>query len=428
MGLPLLLLLAAQGDPSVQDGSLEEYLRRLRTEREAIHAQLREPVRELVDRLEQLSDPTRSELERVRQELDGLGPEAGSILVVYIDPGETETSPPTGTSLRAREVTDALMRSNAPGIVDELIARTQTGSLSGRVHAVEILGTSPEIGRASAHLEELFRTAKGRLRLEVVRSLARLGGGQNAATLRAALTDDDSEIVGTVLEALAEAHSTDAAPAILNLTRLSDAAAPVSSEIVTYYLACPGVVDEDVLQALVGLALSNDVALEKRIEVLEAIPSFESAKSTKLRRQLDPILDTSVTALREAGLICLAVLGDRSAKRDLLRTYDQLVQNNDDWPEAYERRADIHLQVGDYTEAVRDYKRAIELLSSRARQGAYRKLWINMARAYVKSKKLRQASETLEEVGLSASLKQELAADPDFGPLREHSRYGRVFD
>lgn len=427
-GALLLLLLGALGQPSSQDGSLEEYLRRQRAEREALHARLREPVRELVDRLEQLSDPTRSELERVRQELDALGPEAGAILVVHIDPGNVETSPPSGTSLRAREVTDALMRARAPGIVDELIARTQTGSLTGRIHAVEVLGTSPDEERASAHLGTLFRTSEGRLRLEVVRSLATLGGGSNAATLRAALTDDDAEIVSTVLAALAEAHSTDAAPAVLNLTRVSDAAAPVSSQIVTYYLACPGVVDEDVLQALIDLALSNDVDLEKRIEVLEAIPSFESAKGSKLRRQLAPILDTSVTALREAGLICLAVLGDRSAKRDLLKAYDTVVQKNEDWPEAFERRADIHLKVGDYNEAIRDYKRAIELLSNRARQGAYRKLWINMARAYVQSKKLRQAHDTLVEVGLSAALKRELAEDPDFAPLREHSRYGRVLD
>jgi len=431
----LLLLasfaLATTTAAAAQDGSLEAYLRRLRIEREALHAQLREPVRELVDRLEQLDDPTRGELERVRQEIDGLGPEAGPILVPYIDPGpgpDGDESSPEGHELRAREITDALIRLRAPGIVGDLIRRTATGTAVGRIHAIEILGSSPEPERAGAHLEELFRTSTGKLRLEVVRSLARLGGTRNAPTLRAALTDSDPDVVGTVLAVLAAAHSIDAAPAVLNLTKLSDAAAPVSSGIVAYYLACPEVVDEEVLSALVGLALSADLELERRIEVLDAIPSFEAAKGSRLRRQLDPILDTSVTALREAGLICLASLGDRSARRDLLRAYDDLVQKNGDWPDAYEHRADIQLRIGNYNEAVKDYRRAIELLSSRARQGAYRKLWISMARAYVKGQKLRQAHDTLEEIGLSDKLKAELAADPDFSPLLEHSRYRKILE
>jgi len=188
-----------------QDGSLEAYLRRLRVQREALHAQLREPVRELVDQLEGLDDPSRSELERLRQALDDLGPEAGPILVLYIDPGDEgkdgATAATKGRVLRAREVTNALVRLRAPGIVEDLIRRTSTGSTTGRVHAVEILGTSPEPERAGAWLEELFRTSEGELRLEAVRALARLGGTEGP-TLRAALTDSDTEVVATVLAAV----------------------------------------------------------------------------------------------------------------------------------------------------------------------------------------------------------------------------------
>ena len=146
---PLLLLaafaLATAAPAAHQDGSLEAYLRRLRVEREALHARLREPVRELVERLEQLDNPTRAELERVRQEIDDLGPEAGPILVPYIDPGSDpgpkgDDAATEGHVFRSREITNALIRLRAPGIVGDLIRRTATGSTVGRIHAVEMLG------------------------------------------------------------------------------------------------------------------------------------------------------------------------------------------------------------------------------------------------------------------------------------------------
>ena len=67
-------------------------------------------------------------------------------------------------------------------------------------------------------------------------------------------------------------------------------------------------------------------------------------------------------------------------------------------------------------------------MQSRARQTAYNRIWISLARAYVQAGKLRQAQSTLEELGLTRAVRDKLREDPGFAPLRDHPRYGRILE
>ncbi len=424
---PLLIvaLLAPGRAPSPQEGSLEELLHRARAERAAAQARLRAPVEELVGRLEgHGGNRPKRELDTIRADIDRLGPEAALVLLPYLDPG---TEAGDEQEFRAREVTAALVRMRAPGIVEALVARTQSGPLDARLHAVRVLGTSPESERASVVLRAMLPTAGGALRLEVVRALAGQGGQQNTALLRTALTDDDPAVVGAVLEALAVAKSTEAFPIVLNLTRVPKAAERVVPEILAYYESLPDLVDEEVVGALLRLALRDELFVQSRVLLLKAIPTFEAAKGPKLRRQLAPLFDESNTLLREAALVCATLLGDRAARRDLLREHDQVVDDNERWPDAYQRRGDVHLLIHEYSDAARDYRQTLELLGPRARQRAYHEIWIALARAYVLSGKLRQAYDALRNPGLDPVLREQITNDPDFAPLREIARYRDVF-
>ena len=116
------------------------------------------------------------------------------------------------------------------------------------------------------------------------------------------------------------------------------------------------------------------------------------------------------------------------SRRELMRHYDDQVKNNETWPQAYQRRGDIELRIGEYKEAAKDYRDALRLHGDSARLPGNRDLWVNLARALVKDDKLKAAAEALEEFGLASDLRKALRADPDFQPLVENPKYKSLFD
>jgi tetratricopeptide (TPR) repeat protein len=427
--VPLLVCLgagAAAGPRTQDERALERFLERARAARDARQAELAVTVEALVGRLEGDPRPGRAALSDIRRELDGLGQEAAAVLLPHLEPGAKPTAPQT---FRAEEVTAALVRMRPQGVVSDLIRLSSgTGSSAGRLHAIEVLGAVPESERASRHLAALYESSTGPFRLASIVGLAAQADASAAPTLRAAVADDDPAVVRAVLAALADARNTEAAPAVLALTKKPAAAAPVAHELVGYWRACPELADAEVLDALLGLTLRTDVDTDQRIAILDALPTFEDVDARAVKRRLDPVLQSSDALLREAGLVCATLLGDRTARRELLSSFDQVVDETPDWWKGYQQRGQILLRIRAYTDAARDFKEAIELLEGRSRQSTYRALWIDLARCHVLSGKLGRAAETLDEMGLTRSIKEDLRADPDFRPLVEHARYGRVFE
>ena len=131
--------------------------------------------------------------------------------------------------------------------------------------------------------------------------------------------------------------------------------------------------------------------------------------------------------VREGALVCATLLGDRSAKRDLLEAYDETVDENERWWKAFHQRGEVHVRIRDWSAAAKDLKEAIELLGDRARESTHQDLWIDLARAHTQGGKLGKARDTLEDMGLTAAVIEKLKRDPDFSPLVDHPTYGRAF-
>ncbi len=425
MGLFLAVIASyAAGIPL--DGSMEAFLRRARERREAAQALLVSPVERLVAALEapELGERPK-DLDALRVELDALGPEAAALLLPFLDPGE----PAKPESLRrAAEVTAALVRAKPAGLLEELLALAHTGPPIARANAVEVLAALPDAARALEPLIALARGAEPEVRRAALSALSRQESPRALDALREALADDEPLVVSTALQLLASVRRSDVAPAVLELAQNPAQAAPYADEILAYFRSCESAVDEGVLAALLGLARSDAVKDDTRVLVLESFPNFELARAGKLKKDLEPFFRYSNAGVREAALVAASLLGDRAARRELLDPYEQVVADDPSWPEGYERRAAVLFRIQDYAGATRDLRRAIELLSSRAHQGVYRKLWIDLARAYIKSGKVSKASETLEELGLSEALKSEIASDPDFAPLLENPRFRRKLE
>lgn len=420
---PLLLLaaLAGQAAPADESGSLEAFLKRVREEREAEHARLRPRVDELVKRLGLAKGP--AELRKAQGELEGLGSEAAPLLLPYLDPGP---NPKPEQEKQAVEVAGLLARAANPALFDELVRLAHSASPLGRPLAVRVLGASGESERALATLRALYPEVAGALRAECVRALARLAPDEPLVV--AALADTHPAVLSAALVALTAETRKEPRPEVRALLEDQSRAAEVLPELVDYFCAAGRVLDEEIVITLVRFACRSDLDIESRLRVLGGLPRFGVGLTSRLRREIEPLLSSPDGAIRDGTLVALTLLKDGRARRDLMRFYDDQVKDNESWPLAYQRRGDIELAIGEYRDAARDYQRALELHKDSARLPGNRDLWVNLARAQIKDGKLKAAADALEQFSLSSELKRTLKADPDFQPLVEHSKYKSLFE
>jgi hypothetical protein len=418
-----LLLSLALGALAGDDGraSLEAFLRRVRAERDAEYARLAPRVEELVRRLGQASGP--AELRKLRAEFEALGSEAAPLLVPHLDPG---ASGDAEKERRASEVAALLSSPGRAGLLPGLAELAERGSPRGRLLATRVLGHAGDAPQALALLRALHPATRAEHRAESVLAIARLA--PDDALVVAALAESDSVVLAAGLRALAGEARKKPRPEVLALLEDPERGARVLPALVAY-LRVPGqAVDEDTAAALVRLAAREEVPLDARLAVLDGLPALGVAPGNRLRKELEPLLASSDSAVKDATLIALTLMKDARARRDLMRFYDEQVRSNEAWPLAYQRRADVELRIGENRDAARDYERAIALHEDSARLPGNRDLWVNYARALLRDNKLKAAADALLDFGLTAELRRALKADPDFQPLVEHARYGEMFE
>jgi tetratricopeptide (TPR) repeat protein len=422
--LVLAALAASDGgarSPDDEGGSLEAFLKRVRAEREAERARLAPRVDELVKKLGLARGP--SELKKLHAEIEALGSEAVPLLVPFLDPGP---SPKPEQEKQAREVAELLVRARHPALLEELVALARSASPLGRLLAVRVLGAAPDVERALASLRALYPEVSGALRAEAVRALAHLAPGDPLVV--AALGDTHPEVLSAALLALAPEAAKGVRPEVRALLSDASRGADVLPELVAY-LAAPGrELDEDMVAELLRFACRSDLDVESRLAVLSGLPRFGVPLTSRLRREAEPLLASPDAAIKDGALVALTLLKDGRARRDLMRFYDEQVEQNPNWPLAYQRRGDIQLAIAEYRDAARDYERALELHGDNQRLPGNRDLWVNLARAHVKDGKLKAAADVLEEFSLTSELRRQLAADPDFQPLVEHAKYKSLFE
>jgi len=425
---PLGLATAPAAAPdALEEGSLEKLIREVRRRRAGSVAKLAGPVETLVKQLDQVPADEPAEAVRVQEALIALGTEIAPLLVPRIDPGAASGGPEKRLARRLVVVLNALP---TRATTDALIQMAREGSKSGRIHAMDVLGSSPDRGKVGPVLVDLFQHSSGDLRAQAVRSIARLGGEENEAVLITALGESDPEVLRAVLAALTDVASPAGRGRVRDLAGAPIAAAPLVAEILAYYAALArtvGIEDEDVA-ALVRLASHDAPSKDDRILVLATIPTFADDVDSKTKKLFDPLLAVADDEIREEAEICLALLGDRNARRDVIKRYDELVSRNDSWAGAYEQRAAVLLKLREYDDAAKDFRRAIKIYANQGRTSQLEDLYVELARTYARDGNAKKAFDALEEAHLPRSVMKKLKDDPDFAEIVAHSRYGRVFD
>jgi len=416
----LLLLPTAAPLAGGQD-SLEELLSRARAEREASQAELAGTVQAALAELETLPPRNRlREAARRRSRLLDLGDEVAPMLVLYLDPG---SDPEAGVVFRTRQVVQVLRSMASPAITDALLRQTTTGSVEGRLNALAVLETCPDRSRIAPVVRELYNFSTGRMRTGAMLTLARLGGPEAEAILSAALDDEDPAVIDLALHALGEVASLTVTAKVLELAS-SDAGASHVEGIGAFYVSQPALFeDQDMVIALMTLLARSDAPRDDTVNVLEAMLPLELDIRSKIRKAMDPLVDHPNQEVREATLVLLARAGDKGARRDLLRPYNAKVSARRDSDNAYTERGDAWYQIGEYSEAIKDYKQAVKLMRARTKE---EEPFLGLARCYAQMRKYKDAKVQLDLAPVSIARLQELSRDPAFTEMLE-SKYRSAF-
>jgi tetratricopeptide (TPR) repeat protein len=403
--------------------TFEELLARARSQRDALQAKLGVDVKDRVSRLEPNERNTRpGELERAVSEVVALGTEAVPLLVPYLDPGATTDE---RDLLRARRVAGALTRMDTSAVTGTLLDGLARFAAEGKKNVLRVLEVSKEPERVRPRVAETFRASEGDVKGAALRALFALGAAADSAFVKEVLLASDPELARLALHALAEGRQ----PALLDAvtTMMDDAprCAVLVSDLIGYLTAVSGSLrDKDVL-AFARLSIVPELDADRRVAVLEAVPTLVDKLAPDLKKLLDRASDSRDRRVREAALVARVCLGDKGARKDLLVEYDERVKKSERWAPAWGERAQVLYRIRDYDSAMKDFQTAVALGRTDPTQRP--EYFVGAAKCCAMLGKLKDASEWLERAPITLEELKSLANDPAFAKLREHSKYGAVF-
>jgi tetratricopeptide (TPR) repeat protein len=174
--------------------------------------------------------------------------------------------------------------------------------------------------------------------------------------------------------------------------------------------------------------VNPETSSEDRIELFDILRETDAKVGTPVKRKIDDYTNFARSDVRSAALKLLARMKDRSARKELLSELGEpggdqafyLIQFSMD-------RARLLHQIGDYGGAVKDWRQALQLSQSSARNTRNAKeMFIGIAQSLARQKKFREAKQYLEDAPISLRELQALSTQRDFRKMME-SRYRDAF-
>lgn len=419
LGLLACLTLAAPAFPAASSplqepgqsrGSLQDLLGRLRADYAKRSVALAAQVQSELDQIESVAGRNIEQtLARRRKALLLLCPNAAPLLVPALEPGiEMEAN----KVRRAQLVVSVLQESNCPAITDALLAAANSGSISGRLFALEVLATSKEPARVAPAVRDLYQSSSGPIQRSALVTLSLLGGEEAREMVDAALNDDDIALATVAIDALASTKNRGAAERILGLAG-SDRGAALISPLLRYFSAVPDALESDeAVATMITLALDRQLLTGQRISIFDHLRLREELDiSRDSRKELEPTTNSVRQDVADACLSMLARHGDNRARKKLLSKYDDKVERQIDFSDVYASRAEILEHIGEWSNAISDFKKAIRF----ARRGERNAdVYRGIARCLAQSKKYKDAAKYLSESPLSFRDLRDLARDAAF--------------
>ena len=404
-----------------QRESLEEFLARARVKQAELLTRLNLELDVLVKRFEALNlPPPRLAREALIEECVALGPEATPLLVRWLEAGDAALDK---ERFRAGQIALVLARLDTRAATDDLLTLLAKGSKDARVLVATLIETTPEAERVRPVLLAAFKGAEGKLREALLRTLLQLSA-DDPQLLDQVMGGEDDALRNVALNILTDTKNAAAEERVHRL--LSDQARSPghAQQLLMYYQALPELVGPAQLKELLALAGNNRASVLARGAIIDSLPVFVSTSNNELKKALEPIINGPDLKLADAARIVLARLGDRAAKRELLKPFDDVIESTPKWSQAYARRAEILRRIAEYREAEKDYARALQLgkLEANSQPDTY----VGLAKCAALQGHFKEAATWLQQAPIQLAQLKAYANDPDFAKLRA-SKYGDVF-
>ncbi|QDV06680.1 hypothetical protein Poly30_21950 [Planctomycetes bacterium Poly30] len=414
--------------------SLEDLLREVRAERVRTVASLLPEVTRIVAEIDDLKSSRRGPLSRAKaNELFALGPGALALLVPYLEPGKEVSRQ---TVFRSELISDVLRQKPSATTTDALIQIAREGSLQARLGALNALESTGEPHRVAPAIIELAageraaglkREAIEAMSRAAFRTLAALDDDRALAFMGEALKSSDPLLCAGALSALAGAPAESSAAQILTLLETLEDPKPVAASIADYYEKHDQLLeDPEHARALGSIAVHEATPNEPRVRMFDTIRLTDAKIGTGLKRDVAPFLDASRPDVRMAARLLMARLGDRGARKEVLQEFDDRIKQDKNSLTAYQDRATIYHEIGDWNAALRDWRVVMTQIAAEEVPRARKEPFIGISRSLARLKKFRDAASYLSQGPISVEELQKLGFDRDFREMKE-SRYGDVF-
>jgi len=395
-------------------GSLQDYLVKARAQHELVLAGLKTKVDGLLREVDAAAlARDEAALLALREKIAAIGVEGAALLLARLDPGATANE---SQKLAAATITASLQTLAPRGATDELVRMLANCSPDGRANIVRVLSSVPDNDVAARALAKLWREGPVEARGQVLAGLARMDAPEAAKVLDAAFADPRPEIVKQALDAVVLSSNPAQAPRVFAVLKNPNEAGRNVDAIARYYVNVPQALDEAAISAIVSFAADPAPRPEDRSRLLESLGPRVKDFTSDIKKSLRKLADMPGATTRESALVLLAIAGDGKAKRDVLSSYDELVQRNPEWAQSFEARGGVLYRMQEWKEARRDYEKSLEL-AARDLQGRRDIAAIGIARCYMQEGKAKDAADILRKAVLTPKQLAELARDPLFAPV-----------
>lgn len=468
--------------------SLESVLEDVDRELARRMGELLPEIVEIMDQLDALpsGSVTATSIARGRA-LEALGPDAVPLIVPFLDPGE---HPKPAWSLRSKVAAEIVANNPTPAATDGIVRVLEQGSNIGMLRALTALRTTVEPSRvfeavrkvargeafeesAAAHEKERAAILEEKLAEEVADLLEKIRNGEAAETpsseegdegsesgdslawtpspdqlqsaafttiahfgteearayMRGELLGDDQARRDLALSALASAPSVGPVSGLVRELLQSSKAPAIAGALAGFYGSNEALLeDDDHAEPLFAVALAEGVSPEARVRLFDLFRLTDTDIKSSAKRDLERTFgDAAHATVRRAALLLLAREGDRGAKRELLSTFDDRLESGRNIAQILAERAALHHEIGDWKDAVKDWRDAME---AQSHGNSFRKLegaFLGIARSLARQGKFRDALEYLEKSPLSIVQRKRLATDRDFREMAQSDLARRAF-
>lgn len=434
--------------PSASTGRLDQLLQRTRRAAATAEATARRKVETLLGATlgTQVSVQPSLFQEQIARLVD-LGPAAAPALIDALKPGILQLPAlPTGSdeasiarqvemhreqtilrasanklsSYRTRVAAHALRELATPAATDGLLHMIQTERGSTRIRALLALESCPEPERAAPSLVTLFEmTSDPADQQALLVCLARMGGKTAIARVRRSLDPTNPAQANLALSALASAQVAEVAAELLTLLEAPKGGSAMDG-ILDYYRAFPLLLeDNDHLQALLTVLVERRVTRSKVTATLDLLLELRIKPRSKSRTLADELSESRSSGVAELTLTWLASTGNNKALRTLLKPLNKNCEDTPTYGAAFTRRADLWYLVGEYKDAIEDYRKAIFLDYNRNTE----RPWVGIARCHARERRFKAAAQALQGSPLKRPELSALVDDPAFKEMARKEQY-----